>query len=61
MRLTAKTGEILYELHALAVAEVRLQQDKGKKCLEVQFSERDCLRIAVRPEIRLVHNYNGNP
>jgi hypothetical protein len=49
------SGNVLYELNAMAVVDVRYRREGSTELLDVVLGREDVLTIAVKPAIRLDH------
>ena len=54
MRLILKQNEnILYELNAMGVNDVKVHEDKGHEVLEIVVHERESIFLKIKPSISL--------
>jgi hypothetical protein len=57
VRLVVKVGDsILYDLTAKLVKDVIYHQDTNRETLEILVNDRDRLWLALRPEVRVIHD-----
>jgi hypothetical protein len=58
VRLIVRRGsQRLYELNALNVADVRVLDDPGRDIVEIRLSEREWLRLQLRPAFEITQEF----
>lgn len=51
-------GQRLYELNAVGVADVRVMDDPQCDIVEVRLSDREWLRLQLRPKFEITHGFD---
>jgi hypothetical protein len=52
--------EIVYELNAVGISNLRYHSDKSGEWLEIILSERDTLHFRLRPNVSITHQVSGS-
>jgi hypothetical protein len=57
--IVSRGGQRLYELNAVGVADVRIIDELGRDIVEVRLSEREWLRVQVRPTFEITQGFDA--
>jgi hypothetical protein len=56
--IVRRDGRRLYELNAVGVADVRVLEEPGRDVVEVRLSEREWLRVQLRPRLEMTQGFD---
>jgi hypothetical protein len=59
--IVLRGNERLYELNAVGVADVRVLDEPGHDILEIRLSEREWLRVQLRPTFEITQAFKNYP
>jgi hypothetical protein len=55
--IVCRGSQRLFELNAITVADIRVLDEPGRDLLEVRLSDREWLRVQVRPTFEIAQEY----